>query len=158
MQSALENYILYNATIFDPIDFEILADRHPTTLRAQLSAEELVVFDGQKRLTSITFADIESANDGLIAAKIRHPLSGRLSIRFFSITFLGMKMFEITDLAHNGNWQITSSTDELSKCQIDSMTSFFHQLISLCGLTLMPNWWIVRYQANNLGQVSFLIT
>lgn len=80
MQSALENYILHNATVFDPVDFEVLADGHPTTLRAQLTAEELVLFDGQKRLTSITFADIESGNDGPIAAKIRHPLSGELSL------------------------------------------------------------------------------
>ncbi|KAE9553416.1 hypothetical protein FO519_003375 [Halicephalobus sp. NKZ332] len=137
---AMENYILHNMTNFDPIGLEINGDgKSKMILRAELSAEELVLLEGQKRVTSIIFADIE--DEDFTVAKIRHPISG-------------IKMYEIVDLAHNGNWQIFSSTDDTGRCQIDSMTNCFRQLISMCGLSYVPNWWVVRSQANYLGQIE----
>ena len=65
-------------------------------------------------------------------------------------------MYEMIDFTHNGDWQILSSIDETSRCQIDPMTNCFRQLISSCGLSLIPNWWVVRSQAVNLGQVGII--
>ena len=74
---AIENYILHNVTNFCPIDFEIVPDgRSNINLRAQLYAEELVVLEGHKRVVSIILAGIEEEGENLVAAKIRHPISG----------------------------------------------------------------------------------
>lgn len=82
MQDAMQNYILHNATMFDPVDFEILTTEHSNpVLRAQLYAEELVLFENQKRLVSIVFADPDSGLDGPIVAKVRHPISGKIVIQ-----------------------------------------------------------------------------
>uniref|UniRef100_A0AC35FGY6 Uncharacterized protein n=1 Tax=Panagrolaimus sp. PS1159 TaxID=55785 RepID=A0AC35FGY6_9BILA len=141
VHNALENYIIHNATNFDPIDFEIVTpEAKNALLRAQLFADEFVLFENQKRLVSIIFGDPDSGVDGPVVAKIRHPVSG-------------MKMYEIVDLQHNGNWQIISSMDEGSRCQIDSTSNFFRRIMSMCGITFVPKWWLVRNETNEIGKV-----
>uniref|UniRef100_A0A7E4VXR4 Pkinase_fungal domain-containing protein n=1 Tax=Panagrellus redivivus TaxID=6233 RepID=A0A7E4VXR4_PANRE len=143
LHNALENYILHNATVFEPIDFEVTYQSNSTpgiVLRAQIYVDEVVLFENQKRLVSVTLADPDSGLDGPTVAKIRHPISG-------------IKMFEIVDFAHSGNLQIMSSTDDTSRCQIDTTTNPIRKLLAFCGMTFVPEWWLVRQEGTELGKI-----
>lgn len=70
----MESYVVHNAVNFEPIDFEVVDENtNEVLLRAQLFAEELVIFEGHKRLISVVLADHESHS----MAKIRHPVTGQ---------------------------------------------------------------------------------
>lgn len=55
LQEAIKQYVLHNGKIFEPVEFEIVTDENIAILSAQFSTDDVVLFEGQKRLLSIWY-------------------------------------------------------------------------------------------------------
>lgn len=77
-------------------------------------------------------------------------------IYFYSL--LGIKVFEVIESTTLGSstasWTITGTMDELNKCRIESHTSMWRQLFSICGLSFANQWWSVEHAGIRVGEVS----
>uniref|UniRef100_A0A915DAZ2 Uncharacterized protein n=1 Tax=Ditylenchus dipsaci TaxID=166011 RepID=A0A915DAZ2_9BILA len=79
LQDAIKQYVLHNNVHFDPVEFHISCNEgsEHLVLMAQFYSEEIVLFEGTKRLLSICLTDpLESSIEGVTVAKVRHPISG----------------------------------------------------------------------------------
>uniref|UniRef100_A0A915PXL3 Uncharacterized protein n=1 Tax=Setaria digitata TaxID=48799 RepID=A0A915PXL3_9BILA len=106
LQAAVERYVIKNSTNFNPIDFEITDAKGSRVLSISLYPEEMVLFEGTKRIFSITFDDSDPEEYGTVISKIRHPLSG-------------MRVFEFIKLPCANVVQISSYVDQCNRCQIE---------------------------------------
>lgn len=169
LQDAIKQYVLHSGRIFDPVEFEIRAEEDtgdgPPLLTAQFYSEEIVLYEGNKRLLSISLTDpfeadllnrfntSGSANnnhpaygsggdaDGPVLAKVRHPISG-------------IKMFEVVQCQRRPErWQITGAMDELSKCDIQAHSNIWRQLLSACGFVFAAEWWSVQSEGLRVAQI-----
>ncbi|KAI3411962.1 hypothetical protein GPALN_002017 [Globodera pallida] len=162
LQEAIKQYVLHNGRLFDPVEFEIRADDDagagPPLLTAQFYAEEIVLFDGTKRLLSISLSDpseqdllqrfnssasvMKSLDEGSVLAKVRHPISG-------------IKMFELIQSSQRlpERWHITGAMDELNKCEIQANSNVWRQVLSACGFVFAAEWWTVQSEGIRIAQV-----
>ncbi|KAI6192823.1 hypothetical protein M3Y99_01918200 [Aphelenchoides fujianensis] len=140
LQQALKQYIVHSSGFFDPIDFEILDEQtEVVVLTAQLYADELVLFEGTKRLLTICLAEADTDADDSTVAKIRHPVSG-------------IKVFEIVNACRS--FYITNLTSEHSKCQFATHSNCWRHLLSMCGCMFGPDYWMVDQEGVNVGKVT----
>uniref|UniRef100_A0A1I8A0R4 CDT1 domain-containing protein n=1 Tax=Steinernema glaseri TaxID=37863 RepID=A0A1I8A0R4_9BILA len=130
IQSALSEYVLHNAVQFDPIEFDIYNHDRCKVLSANLYAEELVLMDGSKRLVSIVMSESESDFNGLLTAKIRHPISG-------------MKVYEISENSPEQSWTVMNTVEDSMKCRMEAASSLWTRVGSACGCLFVPEWWRV---------------
>uniref|UniRef100_A0A914IA80 Uncharacterized protein n=1 Tax=Globodera rostochiensis TaxID=31243 RepID=A0A914IA80_GLORO len=162
LQEAIKQYVLHNGRLFDPVEFEIRADDDagagPPLLTAQFYAEEIVLFDGTKRLLSISLSDpseqdllqrfnssasvMKSLDEGSVLAKVRHPISG-------------IKMFELIQSSQRlpERWHITGAMDELNKCEIQANSNVWRQVLSACGFVFAAEWWTVQSEGIRIAQI-----
>ncbi|KAK0399454.1 hypothetical protein QR680_003058 [Steinernema hermaphroditum] len=130
IQHALSDYVLHNAVQFEPIEFDIYNHDCCKVLSAHLYAEELVLMDGSKRLVSIVMSESETDFNGLLTAKIRHPISG-------------MKVYEITENSPEQSWTVMNTVEDTLKCRMEAASSFWTRMGSACGCLFVPEWWRV---------------
>lgn len=76
MQVAVERYVINNAVHFNPIEFEVVDENDSHIFEISLYPEEMVLNEGTKRILSLTFAETDSDDDGIVISRIKHPLSG----------------------------------------------------------------------------------
>lgn len=159
LNEAIKQYVLHNGRLFDPVEFEVRAEEdgeEQLLLTAQFYAEEIVLFEGSKRLLSISMTDPAEADllnrfntsgsgpwgsDGPVLAKVRHPISG-------------IKMFEVVQSQRRPQrWQITGAMDELSKCEIHAHSNLWRQMLSACGFVFASDWWSVQSEGFRVAQI-----
>lgn len=85
LQAAIEGYIIKNSVNFSPISFKITDANDVRVLTVSLHPEEMILSKGTKKIFSVTFDDSDPEECGTVIAKIRHPLSGRLSTLMTSL-------------------------------------------------------------------------
>lgn len=156
LQEAIKQYVFHSGKLFNPVEFEVRTSDGTPILVAQFSAEDIDLFEGQKRLLSISInnptetnlftrfaAENSSPTEAPVLAKVRHPYSG-------------FKLFEVSQDVLRGrheSWQITGTMDELNKCQILSHTNAWRQMLNFCGFVFAAEWWSIEHDERRVGQV-----
>ncbi|KAI1725091.1 hypothetical protein Ddc_06371 [Ditylenchus destructor] len=145
LQDAIKQYVLHNNMHFDPVEFQIRSCENGSdqvVLLAQFYAEEIVLFEGTKRLLSICLSDPpDTSVEGITVAKVRHPISG-------------IKVFEVIEATGQTSWKINGSLDELNKCHIEAHHSLLRHMVSMCGFSFSSGqWWSVEHEGSRVGQV-----
>nr|CAD2189992.1 unnamed protein product [Meloidogyne enterolobii] len=164
LNEAIKQYVLHGGRLFDPVEFEIRAEdtdsngngRDQILLTAQFYTEEIVLFEGNKRLLSISLSDPVGESDLLnrfktngssldsnspVLAKVRHPISG-------------IKMFEVVQSQKRPQrWQITGAMDELNKCEVEAHSNVWRQMLSACGFVFAAEWWSIQNEGLRVAEI-----
>lgn len=128
LQAAVEQYVVHNGVQFNPIDFEITNEDSSRVLSVSLHPEEMVLTEGARRILSVTFADSESEEEGILLSKIRHPVSG-------------MRVFEFVEQPCSDIIQITSYVDQGDRCIIEPVSSSWLKMLTTCGCLFSRLQW-----------------
>ncbi|CAD5220798.1 unnamed protein product [Bursaphelenchus okinawaensis] len=143
LQTALKQFVLHNSANFDPVEFEIYDEQiDQVVMTAQFFAEEVIVFEGTRRVLSVVLAESDPDADHFTLAKIRHPISG-------------IKVYEIVSVPNRSHqYYITNCMDESAKCQFQVHSNFWRKLLSTCGFTFVSDYFTVDQDGVPVGFVT----
>ncbi|KAI6175667.1 hypothetical protein M3Y97_00715200 [Aphelenchoides bicaudatus] len=141
LQTALKQYVLHNAGHFDPVEFEVVDEQNDIViLTAQFQPEEFIVYEGTKQVLSIFLAEADPDADEFTVCKLRHPLSG-------------IKIYEMVHTPNKKSCYITNCIDETTKCQLQTHSTCWRQMLSLCGFMFTQTYWTADQEGVNIGKV-----
>jgi len=158
LQDAIKQYVLHTHIHFDPVEFEVRSDgggplSNQLVFTVQFYAEEVVLYEGTRRLLSISITDPDSPapGDGPVVAKVRHPLSG---IKVFEVVESVLSRQSTVD--RPTSWQINSLMDEMNRCYIRAHRSAWRSALSMCGFSFSSEWWSVEKEGttHRVGSIS----
>ncbi|CAJ0928612.1 unnamed protein product, partial [Mesorhabditis belari] len=135
VEEAMEKYILRNAVHFSPIDFDVTDLNGHKILRAILSPEEIVIFEGSRRILSVH----SDENEQSYSAKVKHPISG-------------MKVYEFSDLG--SRVEVHSNGDLLDKCSLSSEQTPCSSLLLGAGCIFTKEEWSIRREEEPVATVT----
>ncbi|CAI4223837.1 unnamed protein product [Auanema sp. JU1783] len=122
---AVQQYVMKNAVMFDPVEFELFDQDGFRIMTASLFPDELLLQEGNKKLFSISFGEIDEMDSACIA-KVKHPITG-------------ITVYELRELG--GSVLIQANTDSLAGTRILTQSVSLASVLMACGCTFSKEQW-----------------
>jgi hypothetical protein len=68
----------------------------------------------------------------------------------------GIKVHEMVSAPNTRSCYVTDCMNDTPKCQFQSHSNCWRQMLSMCGFMFAPTFWTVDQDGINIGRVSIL--